>query len=63
MKKAIRKQNPALRIQLTRSGAKEIARHLGISERELRGAIRRQKNPLGRGQIERRGNRIVLILK
>ena len=63
MSKSKRRQPPTVRIQLTKSGAKEIARRLGISERDLRGAVRRQKNPLARGHIERRGSRIVLVLK
>ena len=57
------KKPPTFRLQLTASGAKELARSLGITEREARAAVRRRKNPLGRAKVERRGQRIVLILR
>jgi len=62
-KKKTTRTPPLFKLKLTASGRRQLAKKLGISEREVTRALNRRANPFGRATVAKKGNRIVLVMK
>ena len=57
-------RSPAMfKLAVTASGRRQLAKKLGISEREVTRALNRHANPFGRAKVVKEGNRIILVLR